>query len=1568
MTVDLVARVRARALDALPDGSVAGAWFDAVTASWPSPGVADEEHALGVLAGWWRLWSERTPGDVALVVSNPSAETHGWHSHHTCIDVIVDDRPFVVDSLLAALDRLGLDAHLALHPMIGVVRESGRVVSVAAGQDEALVHIEVDRVAGAGLHEIDVELRAVVDDIVAAVDAWPAMRQMCLDAAKTVENLGTTPDHQEHASLLRWMEREAFTFLHTRRWDRDEGTTSAGLSDTAVRPLDGEALEPGVHVVVTTTGEVSVVHRDAPLDQITVIEVDDDGVRRRNDVVGLFASVVYTSDVLTVPVAGRRARDLLEASSEGPSHERSRLLHTLRRHPREELLRGTTDDLRPVLTRLASHRDRSSTAVAFRRDRINGEVSCTLLVPRERFDSDLRRRIVRHLVEVFGATRHHFSTSMRGQEHARLHVVLVPALGGELHDHVDLEELRASLHRLTRHWDDELRAELRNGGDTTFGRRQHALLAAVPDSYRSSVAPVDAVADLAFLGDFCEARRPVAVRLHSCGEDGRQRLVIASFDESLTLSSLLPALHDLGAVVIDQQPHRFDVDDVGVVRVDELGLSLPDVSAPATVSAVLESIWSGVDDGDPLTALAATASMDVSELRLLRSIVRCHAQLDRSVDLRRALEHAAAEPELARQLVRRLEARLSPASETTPPEQRLPETPTAPDRAEIDAAISALPTLEADHTWTALFDVADAVLRTSHWAQLSDPVTVLKLDTGRIPHAPLPRPTAEIFVTGPELEGVHLRFGPVARGGLRYSDRPDDLRTEVLGLVKAQAVKNSVIVPVGAKGGFVIRGPLPGDRAAAGAVIESNYRCFVRSLLAVTDDMVDGAPVRPDGVRALDGDDPYLVVAADKGTATFSDAANDEASARGFWLDDAFASGGSAGYDHKALGITARGAWVSVQHHFGRLDVDVQRDEITVAGIGDMSGDVFGNGMLSSETIRLVAAFDHRHIVIDPDPDPAASYAERRRLFELPRSSWDDYDRSCLSAGAMIVSRSEKRVTLTPEAHTVLGLPGEEPASLTPDELISAVLAAPVDLIWNGGIGTYVKASHEQHADVGDRATDAVRIDATQLRCRVIGEGGNLGLTQAGRIEAALHGVRLNTDAIDNSGGVDCSDREVNLKILLGLLEDDGSLSREERNELLAADADAVCDLVLATNHSQNQTLTQAERAAAGLSNVHERVMQRLETDAGLDRALEALPTTDELAARADGLTRPELAVLLAHVKNRLAAVVTEAAPSGRLLAADPALLRLVVDDLPPTIRARTAELLERHPLLDAMVAKVAVNTVVDRGGITMVQRLAEETSASPHEILKAHLAAWEIFDLTDRADELDQLDGIVDASTQELLRSEVRRLAERAARWLLRHGEAPLDVDRAVSRHRGPIRELTAAMHAATAEARAAEAHQLAAGDSAGGLAEERAGYEDAFRLLDLADVATATGTSVVTVAAVANALDEQLEIGELLRRVVALPREEHWATLARGALRDEVARLHAGMVGDVLLTGHDSGEVDAWIEARAVELQRHRNTVAEIETAGRWDLAGASVAVRSLAGLSRPTTASGGPAGAAS
>ncbi|NOX28913.1 MAG: NAD-glutamate dehydrogenase [Actinobacteria bacterium] len=929
----------------------------------------------------------------------------------------------------------------------------------------------------------------------------------------------------------------------------------------------------------------------------------------------------------------------------------------------------------------------------------------------------------------------------------------------------------------------------------------------------------------------------------------------------------------------------------------------------------------------------------------------------------------AATPELASQLADWFAAKFDPAGLADDANPLHDNSAGTNAEQQLSAAIDGLSSLDADRMFRVLADLVGATTRTSAWL---DPdknrALAFKFDPSKIAAVPAPVPHAEIFVSCPVVEGVHLRFGPVARGGLRWSDRPEDVRTEVLGLVKAQAVKNAVIVPVGAKGGFVARQlPVSGERSEVAAEVLLAYRMFIGALLDLTDNRVGDEVVGPDKIRRLDGEDPYLVVAADKGTATFSDVANALAADRGFWLDDAFASGGSAGYDHKALAITARGAWVSVAHHFLQMGIDVQTDPVVAVGIGDMSGDVFGNGMLSSQTIRLVAAFDHRHVFLDPNPEPATSFAERQRLFDLPRSSWADYDTSLISDGGGVHARTAKHIPITVQVRDSLGI-GADITSLTPDELISAILKAPVDLLWNGGIGTYIKSSDEQHPAAGDRTNDGLRVDGAQLRCRAVGEGGNLGLTQRGRIEAANHGVAINTDAIDNSGGVDCSDREVNLKILLAVWEASGQLDRTTRNEWMASDSDEVCDQVLATNSAQNEVLTLAAISAPGMTDVHARLLGWLELRAGLDRDLEALPSDSMLAdmgANHRGLSRPELAVLLAYVKNQLA-IDLGAAPEGMpSLADDPWVLSELDHYVPSVIAGHTGDLIREHPLRDALLATIVANDVVNRGGISMVHRLIEETSASAHEVARAHLAAWHVFGLGDRTAQIQALDGIVDAGTQARMRSEIKRLGERATRWFLRHERQPIDVGAVVSSYQESVSSLFEMVNRAHDQRRADVAFQLVASgdDGAGGLSDDIDELDRAFGFLDLVDVAARTGASLRRVATVSAAVESELSLDLLRHRIVELPRDDHWQTLARGALRDEFYREHAEITAVAVASGETSDangaasevEHSAWLTAHGTAIRRFVSTLEEIEGANQWDLSGVSVAVRAMSMLGR-------------
>ncbi len=1605
--------VRTRCTEA--DESIALSWFDAIFAE-SADNAGDAEHLASAALGSFRLGRRRSGHDASINVYNPTRIADGWDADRTLIDVVSADQPFIIDSLLAALEAMGVRVHVVTYAVVDVPRTDGAIcgpITTATGPSaESIVHIEIERIdSTVGLSELRRELVDTMADVAIAVADWLPMRSRSLELATELDALASSgrPDGAEiaeYAALLRWMEAGGFTFIGYREYDV---RVTSEPSEIALVPRPGTALGVmrnngdaprrlpppaaalALHpnpVILTKASSRSTVHRGVPLDYVAVKDINADGVvvgERR--FIGLFTSMVYSSRVDEVPVVRAKAAAILDSAGAGPSHDRSRLLHVLQSYPRDELLYASVDELAETVAQIAAVRDRHRVKLHARQGRFGRTVSCLMYVPRDRFDTNVRLAIQRLVVDAYGATDVRFSTEISEAPLARLHLVLTIARGGEaaaVAHQPDVAELERSIESLIRTWDDRVRALIAQSHPEWSLSQLSSLVASFPASYRASVSPEGAVRDIDLLSGLGGRERD----LRFDRSDGRLvHCTIAKRGDDMTLSSLLPQFHDLGAVVLDQRPYTLDAEQgaSGAGSADHLhlynlGLELPtelDTDGLSRVRDAMLATWAGMTESDTLSALLVSAGFNWWEVAVVRAYCRCLVQLDRRFALQHVMDIVVAEPALARTLVGWFEARLGPHGGGPDASDGDAENTLA---AQVDAGIEALASLDADRIFSVLRDLVGATLRTTAWrvgAIGSDPdleaavaPMAFKFDMARVAIAPAPVPHAEIFVTSPTVEGVHLRFGPVARGGLRASDRPLDFRTEVLGLVKAQAVKNAVIVPVGAKGGFITRMmPTSADRAEVGAAIESAYRQFIGALLDITDNRVGDEVVHPHLVRCLDGDDPYLVVAADKGTATFSDIANGIAAERNFWLGDAFASGGSAGYDHKALAITARGAWVSVAHHFAQIGVDVQTDRITAVGVGDMSGDVFGNGMLSSPTIALIAAFDHRHIFIDPNPDLAASLAQRQRLFELPRSSWADYDTDTLSLGGGIYPRSAKRIELSAEACAALGVDTAQ-SSLTPDEVMSAILAAPVDLLWNGGIGTYVKATSQDHASAGDRANDSLRINGADLRCTVVGEGGNLGFTQLGRIEAALAGVRLNTDAIDNSGGVDCSDREVNLKILLALLESDGSLTRDERDRWLEADADAVCELVLDTNREHNELLTLAEANARGMVDVHARLLDWLGTAAGLDRHLEALPSNADLAERAHGgrgLTRPELAVVLAYVKNLLAVELSAPAPEGNPLSSDRVTLATLEAYVPPGIAAHTGTLIERHPLREPLLATMVANVVVNRGGISMVRRLVEETSASVHDVAKAHLAAWSIFDLETRRDAIDALDGIVEPEVQLRMRGEVKRLAERATRWLLRHERQPIEVGHIIERYREPIGDLYSMIADARQAARASVAFQLATvgDDGAGGLDDDIAEYDRAFGFLDLVDVAERTGASLAAVAAMSTAVEFELGLNHLRQRVVELPRGDHWETLARGALRDEFYREHAeitaaALTSAALVASGRSGSpehsgLEPWRRDHQAAIARFTATLAEIDSAGRWDLAGASVAMRAMAVLGR-------------
>ncbi|TDC71145.1 NAD-glutamate dehydrogenase, partial [Micromonospora sp. KC606] len=1038
------------------------------------------------------------------------------------------------------------------------------------------------------------------------------------------------------------------------------------------------------------------------------------------------------------------------------------------------------------------------------------------------------------------------------------------------------------------------------------------------------------------------------------------RFKVYRYGEPMMLSAVLPVLHSLGVRVVDEHPYEVDRID-GRVFLYDFGLRLPEghqelAEVRPHVENAFAAAWRGEAEVDGFNELVLRGGLTWRQAVVLRAYAKYLRQAG-TVFSQEYMEHTfIAYPRIAALLVELFEVRFAPgAASVEQRRERSGELVTA-----IGEALDEVASLDQDRILRSYLTLIQATLRTSFYQKRTDgrpkSYVAFKLDPQAIPELPAPRPKFEIFVYSPRFEGVHLRFGPVARGGLRWSDRREDFRTEVLGLVKAQMVKNAVIVPVGAKGGFVLKRK-PGDRDEAIAC----YREFVGAMLDVTDNIVAGEIVPPTDVVRHDGDDPYLVVAADKGTATFSDIANEISAAHRFWLGDAFASGGSAGYDHKKMGITARGAWESVKRHFRELGHDTQTQDFTVAGVGDMSGDVFGNGMLLSRHIRLVAAFDHRHIFLDPAPDAATSWDERKRLFDLPRSSWEDYDPELISAGGGVYPRTAKSVPISPQVRTVLGL-DDDVTRLSPQELMKAILTAPVDLFWNGGIGTYVKASTQTNAEVGDKSNDAIRVDGRNLRCRVVGEGGNLGCTQLGRIEYALAGGRIYTDFIDNAAGVDCSDHEVNIKILLNTAVADGVLDVAERDELLAEMTDEVAELVLRDNYDQARAINNAQAQASSLLPVHRRMVNELERAGQLDRALEALPPDEELAVRGEsGLTAPEFAVLLAYVK-----IVLEREILAEGLADEEWTTDVLVNYFPSPMRQRFADRMARHRLRRDIVTTVLVNEAINRGGISFVFRVVEETAASPADVIRAYVVVRDVFGLREVWDSVEALDNKISPELQTSVYLDTRRLLDRAVRWLVTNRRSPIDVPAEIDRLRSGVArllpDLETRFHGRERESLAAHIDTMTARGLPRGLAEQATRLMYSFGLLDVVETAAASGRDVDEVASVYFVLSDLFRVDSLLSKISLLPREDRWQTLARMALRYDLYAALAALTAEVLDSTPDSlsaqDRVREWEQSNATSIHRARRAMGEFDES-RADLAALSVLLRQIRTLVRTSAA---------
>ncbi len=1331
-----------------------------------------------------RVFASGTP---KLRVYNPRTEEHGWSSPHTVIEIVNDDMPFLVDSVSMEVNRQGYTLHLLNHPIITAQRDAeGHLKSSGPpskeGRHESLIHVEIDRETDAAkLRALGSGILAVLSDVRASFEDWNGMRARMEAIVKELESpppFLKNDETEEVRAFLAWAVDHHFTFLGYRDYElltvegEDQlrivprsglgvlrepalGGVSASFNELP-RELKALAREPRL-LVLTKANARATVHRPGYLDYIGVKRFDASGkVVGERRFVGLYTSSAYHADPRQVPLLRRKVERVVErAGFRQFSHMYKNLLSVLQGYPRDELFQIDDDTLFETALGILRLGDRRKTRVFIRRDVYGRFYSCLVFIPRETFNTDVRLRIMEILKRHLNGTSVEFNVHLSEAVLAPLHM-LVRSSPRDAPNY-DVRAIENDIAQASRRWADDLELALVDVlGEERAIEVMRRYGDAFPVGYQAAVSPRAAVRDIAFIDKLTEAN-PYAINLYRPVEADERtlRLRVYRTGAPIPLSASLPVLENMGLEVLDEESHEVGPAGAAPVFLHDFGLRgarpIPDVEAikAITEDALLRVARREVEnDGfNRLTPGAALAADDVLVLRAYAKYLKQAAFTFSQSYIEQAL---AAHAEIARKLAALFHARFDPAlaGDRDALQKELAD--------EIKAALAAVPSADEDRILRRLLDLIQATLRTNHWVRGADgkrkPYLAFKFLSGKVPELPDPRPMFEVWVYSPRFEAIHLRSGKVARGGLRWSDRPEDFRTEILGLMKAQVVKNAVIVPTGSKGGFVLKSaPPPSQREAYLAEGQECYRNFLRGLLDLTDNLVAGKVAPPRDVVRLDPDDPYLVVAADKGTATFSDIANGISAEYSFWLGDAFASGGSAGYDHKKMGITARGAWESVKRHFREMGIDTQTQDFTVVGIGDMSGDVFGNGMLLSRHIRLLAAFDHRHVFIDPNPDPERSYVERERMFGLPRSSWDDYDKSLVSKGGGVYPRSAKTIALSPEAREALGI---SEAELAPAQLLKGILKAPADLLYNGGIGTYVKASGQRHAEVGDRANDAIRVNGNELRCKVVGEGGNLGFTQLGRVEFALKGGRMYSDAIDNSAGVDCSDHEVNIKILVGVLMEDGEMTLKQRNALLAEMTDDVAALVLADNYYQTQSLSVQGLRPDKLLDSQAALMRALERAGKLNRAVEYLPSEDEIAERRAakvGLTPPERAVLLAYSKIALSDDL-----SGADIVDDAYVARTLVSYFPAKLRTRYRDYMPRHALRRDIISTVIANSMINRTGSVFVHRMQEETGATPEEVTRAYIRTRDIFDLETLWAEIDALDNRVRAQLQYEMLQEV--------------------------------------------------------------------------------------------------------------------------------------------------------------------------------------------------------------------
>jgi len=1557
-----------------------------------------------------RFAHRRKPGTTLVRVFNPTQREAGYTSPHTVVEMVGDDMPFLVDSIGLALTRRGLALHFLAHPVFAVTRDrQGNLRSLRGRDDtppgprqilESFQHIEVDRIVGAdALAALREEISRNLADVRVACRDWPLMQAAVRD---TAQRLSREPsgrlepqDLDETCALLAWMVNRHFMFLGYReyRLRGKRGRESlVAMEQTGLGILRAGHPEPEATsrilasdirrrsrsreiALVTKANIASTVHRAGYLDYVGIKLFADRGPLKGRLIgerrfLGLWTSAAYNANPREIPLLKVKVARLVEHFDFAPdSHDGKTLQHILESFPRDELFQSSLPELIRFVTGIFGLQERPRVRFLARRDPFRRFYSCLVYVPREKYNTQVRERIERIVADALAAYGLESQVQIAQSNLARIHIVArtQPSAARRL----DALKIEQQIAAAVLSWNDSLKAALLARLDEAYALRLNERYGpAFPAAYVEDFSAQSAAYDITFLealdkdpdGLHLDLYRTDARRSDSRRTDARRPLrfflKIYRADVPIPISDLLPMLENMGLRVIAERPYQLDFPEQRSAWIQDLELELRGAGGSAfealatAVKQTFVAVWTGEMDSDSLNRLTLSAGVPWRQVNVLRAYCRYLLQTGLPFSPGYIADVLARHAAVSRLLADLFVARFEPGTAVAARKRTLGRL-----NRKIGAALEKVEGSDEDRILRAFWSALGATVRTNAYRSdaAGQPPAYLsfKIESQQLRELPLPKPLFEIFVFSARMEGVHLRMGRVARGGIRWSDRREDFRTEILGLMKAQNVKNTVIVPVGAKGGFVLKRPPPAAREALQAEVIACYQTLIRGLLDLTDNIEGDAVVPPTNVVRHDPDDPYLVVAADKGTATFSDIANAISAEYGFWLGDAFASGGSAGYDHKKMAITARGAWECVQRHFRESGADIVNRDFSVVGIGDMAGDVFGNGMLRSPRIRLVAAFNHQHIFIDPDPDAASSFAERRRLYALPRSSWEDYSRKLISRGGGVFSRQAKSLSLSREAQVLLGVP----PTATPNEVIKAILCAPVDLLWNGGIGTYVKASDETHADVGDRGNDAVRVDANSLRCKIIGEGGNLGLSQRGRIEYARRGGRLNTDFIDNSGGVNCSDVEVNLKILLNGAVRARELTRPARDRLLAGMTDEVAALVLRNNVLQSQAISLLEWQARQRLGEDAEMIRTLERSGDLNRTLEFLPSDEEIAERRKagaGLTRPELAIVLSYGKIwTYKALIQSNVPEDSYLSAE------LTRYFPVGIRRRFPARIKSHRLRREIIATAITNSLINRMGPVFPVRTQADTGADPAAIARSFTIVREVLDLREIWAQVEAQDPRVASAVQYAAIEQTTRILRHMCYWLLTNQRGDLDIERAVQRFRPGVaemlREVGTILGSEELARYAALQARFAADGLPAGLAARIASLDALHGALDLVEVAAATRLPIVFAARAYSQIGERLGLAWLKQQIESLPAEGHWHAVARGALREHLYAMQRKLAASVLACPGEGPpqRVAAWITRHAAEVANLEALITDLRTGPPPDFATLSVAVHAAARL---------------